>query len=198
MTEHRLNGKRVAILVADDFEESELTEPKRALEEAGARAEVIAPKPGQVQAMRHDQKAGSVPVDRTLDEANPAQYDALVLPGGALNADFLRVQPKAQQFARAIDQSGKPIAVICHGPWLLVSAGLTRDRTLTSYHTIQDDIRNAGGRWEDREVVRDLNWVSSRSPKDLPAFNRAMLDLIAQGAAQPAGAGAGSRGQGGR
>jgi protease I len=129
--------------------------------------------------MNHDVKADSFPVDRTLDQANPMEYDAVLLPGGAVNADALRMEPKAQEFVRAIDSQSKPIAVICHGPWLLVSAGLTQGRTMTSYYTIQDDIRNAGATWVDQEMVRDRNWVSSRSPKDLPAFNRGMLELFA-------------------
>jgi protease I len=180
MAEQRLNGMRVAILVADDFEQSELTEPKRALEQAGAITKIVSPHSGEIQGMQHDVKKDKFPVDLTLDQARPDDFDAVMLPGGALNADFLRVVPKAQEFVRAIDGRGQPIAVICHGPWLLVSAGLVRNRTLTSYHTIQDDVRNAGGNWQDREVVRDRNWVSSRSPKDLPAFNPAMIELFAE------------------
>ncbi len=180
MAEQRLNGMRVAILVADDFEQSELTEPKRALEQAGATTKIVSPHGGEIQGMQHDVKKDKFPVDLTLDQARPDDFDAVLLPGGALNADFLRVVPKAQEFVRTIDGRGQPIAVICHGPWLLVSAGLVRNRTLTSYHTIQDDIRNAGGNWQDREVVRDRNWVSSRSPKDLPAFNQAMVELFAE------------------
>ena len=175
----RLDGLRVAIIVADDFEQVEMTEPRKALAQAGAQVTLIAPKPGQVSGMNHDVKADKFPVDRTLDQARPNDFDAVMLPGGALNADFLRVVPQAQEFVRQMDQAGKPFAVICHAPWLLVSAGLVRGRTLTSYHTIQDDIRNAGGNWQDQEVVRDRNWVTSRSPKDLPAFNPAMIDLFA-------------------
>ncbi len=180
MAEQRLQGMRVAILVADDFEQSELTEPKKALEQAGAMTKIVSPKSGEVQGMRHDVKEDKFPVYMTLDQARPDEFDAVLLPGGALNADSLRVVPKAQEMVRAIDGAGKPIAVICHGPWLLVSAGLVRNRTLTSYHTIQDDIRNAGGNWQDRELVRDRNWVSSRSPKDLPAFNGGMVELFAE------------------
>jgi len=179
MQTQTLAGKRIAILVTDDFEQAELAEPKKALEQAGASTQIIAPQPGQVQGMKHDVKADSFPVDLTLEQANPMDFDGVLLPGGALNADILRVEPKAQAFVRTIDQQGKPLAVICHGPWLLVSAGLLKGRTLTSYHTIQDDIRNAGGNWVDQELVRDKNWVSSRSPKDIPAFNRGMIDLFA-------------------
>lgn len=174
-----LAGKRVAILVTDDFEQAELVEPKKALDQAGATTHIIAPNPGQVQGMNHDEKADTFPVDLRLDEANPLDFDALLLPGGALNADALRAEPKARAFVRAIENQGKPIAVICHGPWLLISAGLVRGRTLTSYHTIQDDLRNAGANWVDQEMVRDGNWVSSRSPKDLPSFNRGMIELFA-------------------
>lgn len=180
MADKQLNTMRVAILVADDFEQAEMVEPKKALEAAGATTMIVSPKSGQVTGMHHDVKADTFKVDMTLDQANPDDFDAVMLPGGALNADFMRVIPKAQEFVRRIDQSGRPIAVICHAPWLLVSAGCVKGRTLTSYHTIQDDIRNAGGTWVDQQVVHDRNWVSSRSPKDLPAFNPAMIELFAQ------------------
>ena len=176
----QLDGLRVAIIVSDGFEQVEMTDPRQALQQAGAQTTLIAPKPGQVQGVKHHDKASTFPVEMTLDQARPDQFDALLLPGGALNADFLRVQPKAQEFVREFDRQGKPMAVICHAPWLLVSAGLVRGRTLTSYHTIQDDIRNAGGSWQDREVVRDRNWVTSRQPGDIPAFNREMVALFAQ------------------
>lgn len=178
-TQNRLDGFRVAILVADDFEQVELTEPRRALEQAGATTKIIAPKPGQVHGMNHDVKADTFKVDLTFDQADPSQFDAVLLPGGALNADQLRMHRAAQEFVRRIDETNRPIAVICHAPWLLVSAGLVDGRNLTSYHTIQDDVRNAGGHWLDFEAVRDRNWVSSRSPKDIPAFNPAMLELFA-------------------
>ncbi len=175
---NELQGLRVAILVTDDFEQAELIEPRKALQEAGAETTVISPKPGQVQAMQHDDKTEKIKVDMALDRANADNFDAVLLPGGALNADNLRVEKKAQEFVRKIDQAGKPIAVICHGPWLLVSAGLVKGRKMTSYHTIQDDLRNAGAQWEDAEVVRDRNWVSSRKPDDIPAFNREMIQLF--------------------
>jgi deglycase len=176
---NELRGLRVAILVTDDFEQAELIEPRKALQEAGAETTVISPKQGQVQAMEHDEKTEKVKVDMALDKANPEDFDAVLLPGGALNVDNLRVEKRAQEFVRKLDQSGKPIAVICHGPWLLVSAGLVRGRKMTSYHTIQDDLRNAGAHWEDTEVVRDRNWVSSRQPTDIPAFNGEMISLFA-------------------
>ncbi len=186
MAEKHLDGIRVAILATDDFEQAELVEPRKALDEAGAKTFVIAPKSGQIQGFKHDEKADKVKVDLMLDDARPGEFDAVLLPGGALNADALRVNNKAQDFVREIDRTGKPIAVICHGPWLLVSAGLARGRKLTSYHTIQDDLRNAGAQWEDHECVRDRNWVSSRQPSDIPAFNREMISLFAEKARQRA------------
>jgi protease I len=180
MQGNQLNGMRVAIVVTDDFEQVELTEPKKALDQAGATTKIISTHPGQVTGMNHDVKADTFNVDMTLDQINPNDFDAVMLPGGALNADALRVVPQAQQFVRQMQQVGKPMAIICHAPWLLVSSGLVRGRTLTSYYTIQDDIRNAGGNWVDQQMVRDGNWVTSRSPKDLPAFNPAMIQLFSE------------------
>jgi protease I len=184
--QHKLEGMRVAIIVADDFEQSEFTEPKTALEHAGATVKVISPNAGQVVGMSHHIKADSFPVDLTLDQANPDDFDGLMLPGGALNADSLRMNPRAQEFVRRFDQTSRPMAVICHAPWLLVSSGCVKGRTLTSYHTIQDDIRNAGGNWVDKEMVRDHNLVTSRSPRDLPAFNSAMVSLFSEYKSQKA------------
>lgn len=178
MTE--LSNLRVAVLATDGFEEAELTEPVRALKEAGATVEILSTQQGQIQAFRHHDKSIMVDVDRLLNEAQPEEYDAVLLPGGALNGDTLRIEPKVQSFLRQIQQAGKPIAAICHAPWELVSAGLVKGRTLTSYYTIQDDIRNAGGNWVDKEVVVDDNWVTSRQPDDIPAFNREMLKLFSQ------------------
>lgn len=175
-----LSKLRVAVLATDGFEEVELTEPVRVLKETGARVEIISTKSGQIQAFRHNDKGTMVSVDRILDEAQPSEYDAVLLPGGALNADTLRMEPKVQSFLQQMQQAGKPFAIICHAPWELVSANLVKGRTLTSYYTIQDDIRNAGGNWVDREVVVDQNWVTSRQPDDIPAFNREMLNLFAQ------------------
>ena len=180
-----LEGLRVAILATNGVEQSELTEPRKALEEAGATTVLIAPKAGRIQAMKHDEKTDLFPVEAALDAVNVDEFDAVMLPGGALNSDKLRVEPEAQEFVRSMDEAGKPIASICHAPWLLVSAGRTKGRTLTSYHTIQDDIRNAGGRWVDEPVVRDGNWVTSRKPADLPAFNRQMIELFAERKARP-------------
>ncbi len=175
-----LMGMRVAILVADDFEQVEMTEPRKALEQAGAKVTLVSSVQGRVQAMNHDVKADTFPVDMPIDQAKPEDFDAVMLPGGALNADTLRMNPQAQYFIKQIDRAGKPIAAICHAPWLLVSAGLVKGRKLTSYYTLQDDIRNAGGQWLDEETVRDGNWLSSRSPKDLPAFNREMIRLFSE------------------
>jgi protease I len=180
MADKTLQGVRVAILATNGVEQVELTEPRKALHEAGARTTLISVKLGKIKGMQHDRLADEFEVEMTLDEADPEEFDAVLLPGGALNADALRVENAAQEFVRYIDDSGKPIAVICHGPWLLVSAGLVDGRTLTSYHTIEDDIRNAGGNWMDKEVIRDQNWVSSRQPSDIPVFNREMLNLFSE------------------
>jgi protease I len=180
-----LSNIRVAVIAGDGFEESELTEPVKALKEAGATVDVISPKGGQIQAFKHHDKSIKVDCNRTLDEVRPEEYDAVQLPGGALNADSIRMIPQLQSFLQAIDKAGKPIAAICHAPWELISAGLARGRTMTSYYTIQDDIRNAGGNWVDQEVVVDGNLVTSRKPDDIPAFNREMINLFSK---VPAGA----------
>ena len=180
MADNNLQGMRVAILATDLFEEAELIETRRALDGAGARTEVISPKSGEIQAVKHDEKTQKVKVDRALDSANPDDYDAILLPGGAMNADAIRMERKAQEFVRKANEAGKPIAVICHGPWLLVSAGLLQGRKMTSYYTIQDDLKNAGASWTDEPVVVDQNWVSSRKPDDIPAFNREMITLFSE------------------
>jgi protease I len=181
-----LSGFRVAVLATDGFEESELTEPVKALKGAGAEVTVVSPKEGKIQGFRHDTKSTKVKVDRAVGAVRAEDFDGVQLPGGALNADTMRVVPEVKSFLRQMQKAGKPIAAICHAPWELVSAGLVRGRTLTSYHTIQDDVRNAGGNWVDQEVVTDRNWVTSRQPKDLPAFNKAMIELFAHSVA-PAG-----------
>jgi protease I len=180
----QLSGTRVAVIATDGFEQAELTEPVKALKEAGAAVDVIAPKGGEIQAFQHHDKGITVPVDRTLDGVSPNDYDAVVLPGGALNADAIRVNPALQSFLRQFQSDDKPMAVICHAPWELISAGIARGRTLTSYHTIQDDLRNAGATWVDQEVCVDGNLVTSRRPGDIPAFNREMIALFSR---QPAG-----------
>jgi protease I len=180
MASSDLSGKKVAILATDYFEETELTEPVKALEEAGALVEIIAPKSGEIKGLKHIEPGKSVKVDKTLDEANPNDYDALVVPGGAVNADHLRMDKKARDFiTKIMDELGKPTAVICHGPWLLASAGLARGKKITSYFTIQDDMRNAGADWTDQEVVQDGNLITSRNPDDLPAFNKALISALA-------------------
>jgi deglycase len=180
MAEKNLEGLRVAIIAADYFEQAELERPKEALDDAGAETKIISVKRGEIQGVNHVEMGDKFKVDAILSEARPDQFDAVLLPGGAVNADFLRVVPEAQRFVQEFDRAGKPMAFICHAPWLLVSARLAKDRTFTSYHTIQDDMRNAGAHWVDKEVVRDRNWVSSRQPSDIPAFNSQMITLFAE------------------
>jgi len=178
-----LTDFRVAVVATDGFEESELTEPVKALKDAGAEVTIVSLEPGEIQAVRHDlDKTVKVKVDRALRDVRAEEFDAVHLPGGTVNADSMRMVPEVQAFLRAMQDAGKPIAAICHAPWELVSADLVRGRMLTSYHTIQDDIRNAGGHWLDREVVEDGNWVTSRQPDDLPAFNQAMINLFSRSA----------------
>lgn len=174
-----LSGKKVAVVATDYFEEPELIEPVQALRDAGADVEIIAPKEGEIKALKHVEPGQSVRVDKTLDEANPEDYDALVLPGGAVNADHLRTEDKALDFVKKMFGEGKPTAVICHAPWVLVSAGLARGKKLTSYFTIADDLRNAGAEWSDEQVVQDGNLITSRNPDDLPAFNQALISALA-------------------
>jgi len=181
-----LKGKSVAVLAMDGFEEAELTEPVKALREAGAEVEIFSKKSGKIQAFKHHDKSITVDADGTFEGLDPSRFDAVLLPGGALNADALRMEEPAVQFVRKINDQHKPIAVICHAPWLLASSGLARGRKLTSYRTIQDDMRNAGAHWEDKEVVVDDNLVTSRQPADIPAFNREFIRLLE--AAVPAAA----------
>jgi protease I len=173
-----LNGIKVAILAVDGFEQAELIEPQRALKEAGAQVHVISQKPGQIQGFKHVDKGDKVDVDVTLDSANAADYDAVVLPGGVVNGDAIRVDAKAQSFVKEANQSKKPIAVICHGGWLPISAGIVSGRTITSWPSLQDDVRNAGGTWVDQEVQIDGNLITSRKPDDIPAFNQAIINAL--------------------
>ena len=182
-----LNGKKIAILVADGFEQVELTEPRKALDKAGAKTEVVSPAKGKVKGWNHTEWGDEIPVDVPLAQADAERYDALLLPGGVMNPDHLRRDEKVQRFVKAFFDAGKPVAAICHGPWTLIDAGVVRGRTLTSYHTIQTDLKNAGAQWVDREVVVDGNLVTSRKPDDIPAFNREMVELFAH---QEVGAGA--------
>lgn len=188
-----LQGLRVAILVTDGFEQVEMTKPREALKNAGAETHLIAPHSGEVQGMNHDEKGDKFPVDRTLDSADPADYDALLQPGGVANPDRLRMIPKAVQFVKAFCEHSKPMAVICHGPWMLVEAGVVKGRTLTSWPSLQTDIRNAGGNWVDREVVVDRNIVTSRKPDDLPAFNREMINVFRKMAGELTHSGSGHK-----
>ena len=184
MAEKKLEGKKVAILVADNFEQTEMTKPRQALDDAGAQTFIVSPAKGEVQGMNHDVKANKFKVDVQLDEANPDDFDALLLPGGALNPDQLRNMDKAKEFVRRFDDEGKPMAIICHAPWTLVSAGLVKGRTMTSWPSIKDDLKNAGANWVDKDVVIDDNWVSSRGPQDIPVFNEHMIQLFAEGKKQ--------------
>lgn len=178
---HDLSGKKVAILVAHGFEQVELTEPKRALEEAGATASIVSPESGKVKGWKMTNWGDEFPVDVPLNEASPEDFDALLLPGGVMNPDKLRRNEWALHFVRAFFESGKPVASICHGPWTLIDAGVVEDRTMTSYHSIQTDLKNAGVNWVDQEVVVDNGLVTSRCPDDIPAFNRKMIEEIAEG-----------------
>jgi len=176
-----LQGMTVAILVANGFEQVELTEPRTALQEAGADTHVVSPAQGTVKGWNHTEWGEEVPVDVPLDEADAERYDALLLPGGVMNPDKLRMNPKATSFVKVFFDAGKPVAVICHGPWTLVDAGVAKGRRLTSYPSLQADLTNAGAEWVDQEVVVDRGLVSSRKPDDIPAFNRKMVEEFAEG-----------------
>jgi protease I len=171
---------RVAIIAVDGFEEVELIEPRKALQNAGAKVDIVSEKRGQIQGLRHYDKGEKVDVDRTLDEIHVDEYDAIMLPGGCFNADQARVLPKVKQIIAEMDRARRPIAAICHAPWELISADVITGRKLTSWPTIQEDIRNAGGQWSDEPCVVDQNLVTSRGPKDLPVFNREMIGLFAR------------------
>jgi protease I len=181
-----LSGKKVAILVADGFEQVEMTEPKKALEQAGAETRIVSPSQGKVKGWQHTEWGDEFPVDLPLGRARADEFDALLLPGGVMNPDHLRRKPEAQSFVKAFFDAGKPVAAICHGPWTLIDAGVAHGRKMTSYETIQTDLKNAGVDWVDQEVVVDGNLVTSRKPDDIPAFNRAMVELFAM-AEVPAG-----------
>lgn len=175
-----LKGYKVAFLAMDGFEQAELIEPQHALTEAGATVHVISSKSGTIQGFNHVDKGDAVNVDSTFDKASADDYDAVVLPGGVVNGDAIRSLPQAQAFVKAADTAKKPIAVICHGTWLPVSAGIIKGRTVTSWPSLQDDIRNAGGTWVDQEVVEDGNLITSRKPDDIPAFNRTLIAQLSK------------------
>lgn len=175
---NKLNGKKVAILVRDGFEQIELTDPKEKMEEEGAETFIISPSGDKVRGWKHTEWGDEFDVDEKLENANPDNYDALLLPGGVMNPDKLRRNTDAQNFVRSFFDSNKPVAAICHAGWMLVDTGIAKGRKLTSYHTIQTDMKNAGANWVDQEVVVDGNLVTSRNPRDLPAFNRETINLI--------------------
>jgi protease I len=173
-----LTGKKIAIVATDGFEQAELTGPRDALRAEGATVTIIAPKSGRIQGMNHHDKGEQIPVDSTLDAAKPDQFDALVLPGGVANPDELRTNKQAVAFIKSFVTAGKPIGAICHGPWTLIEAEGVRGKTMTSWPSLQTDLRNAGATWVDEQVVRDGNLVTSRKPDDIPAFNRELVSLI--------------------
>jgi protease I len=177
----KLQGKRVAFLATDMVEQVELTEPWKALKEAGATPELVSLDEGEIQGFDHYDKADTFPVDRTVEEARADDYDALVIPGGVGNPDTMRTDENALQLVRDFFEQGKPVGVICHGPWMLVEAGVVRGRKVTSWPSLQTDIRNAGGDWVDQEVVVDNGLVTSRKPDDLPAFNAKIVEEFAEG-----------------
>ncbi|WP_118973100.1 type 1 glutamine amidotransferase domain-containing protein [Taibaiella koreensis] len=183
----KLSNKKVAILSTHGFEEVELTEPKKALEEAGAKVDIIAPEKEDIRAWKQKDWGIAVPVDHTLEEANADDYDALMLPGGVMNPDKLRLDKNAVAFAARFFEQGKPIAAICHGPQTLIETGMLKGREMTSYPSLKTDLENAGATWTDREVVVDRGLVTSRKPDDLPAFNRKMIEEIAEGIHSSAG-----------
>jgi len=178
---NELRNTRVAALVENGYEQSELLEPKRALEAAGAKVEVVSPRSGKVKGWQHGDWSDAVAVDTELDLARADDYDALLLPGGVMSPDKLRMNARAVAFVKAFVDAGKPIAAICHGPWTLVEAGVVRGRTLTSFPSIQTDIRNGGGNWVDEKVHVDQGLVTSRKPDDLPAFNAKLIEEFAEG-----------------
>jgi protease I len=181
MTKETLAGKRIAIIATDMVEQVELVEPRKALEDVGATTQLISIKPGEIQGFHHYDKADKHKVDKTAEEVDAADYDGLLIPGGVGNPDTMRTDENLVQFTRDFFEQGKPVAAICHGPWMLVEAGVVRDRTVTSWPSLQTDIRNAGGNWVDQEVVVDQGLVTSRKPDDIPAFNKKMVEEFAEG-----------------
>ncbi len=181
MAKKDLTGKKVAILVDEGFEQVELIKPRKALDKIGAQTQVVSPQAGEVRSWNMKRWGKSVAVDVPLESANPAQFDALLLPGGVMNPDKLRMNPKAVEFVKHFFDAGKPVAAICHAPWTLIEADVLKDRTLTSWPSLKTDIRNAGGNWVDEEVVTDMGLVTSRKPDDIKAFNKKMIEEFAQG-----------------
>lgn len=181
MAKNNLTGKRVAILATDGVEQVELTQPRQALEGAGASTMVVSPRDGTIKGWQHDKWGDQIKVDIPLSQARASEFDALLIPGGVMNPDTLRMDKSAVDFVRSFFSEGKPVAAICHGPWLLVEAGVLRGRSVTSWPSLQTDIRNAGGDWTDREVVTDEGLVTSRKPEDIPAFSKKMIEEFAEG-----------------
>ena len=181
MAANTLNGKRVAILATDGVEQIELTEPRKALDQAGAKTVVVSLKSGKIKGWQHDHWGDEIPVDVTIDSASADTFDALLLPGGVMNPDKLRADQRAVKFVRSFFEAGKPVAAICHGPWMLVEADVVRGRTVTSWPSLQTDLRNAGADWVDREVATDEGLVTSRKPDDIPAFSKKMIEEFAEG-----------------
>lgn len=175
-----LQGMKVAILVADGFEQVEMVQPRKALENAGASTRIISPNDGQVRGWNHTEWGDKFPVDVTLDHAQAAEYDALLLPGGVMNPDKLRMLPAAVEFVKSFFAADKPVAVICHGPWSIIEAGAAHGRRIASWPSIKTDLKNAGAEWVDEELVIDGNLVSSRKPDDIPAFNRGMIQVFSK------------------
>jgi protease I len=183
-----LNGLKVAILVTDGFEQVELVEPRKALDAAGAKTQIVSPRTDRVRGWKFTEWGDELPVDVSLEKTRPENFDALLLPGGVINPDKLRIEPKAVNFVKSFFDAGKPVAAICHGPWTIIEAGAARGRRIASWPSLKTDLRNAGADWVDQESVVDGNLVSSRKPDDIPAFNRAMIELFggARGKAQHA------------
>lgn len=181
-----LHGKKVAILATDGFEQVELTEPKKALEQAGATTEIVSPKGGAIKGWKTKEWGDSVKVDKTLDEAKAQDYDALLLPGGVINPDHLRMEPKAIQFVKDFVSSGKTVAAICHGPWMLAEAGVVKGKTITSWPSIRTDLKNAGANVVDQEVATDGPFITSRKPDDIPAFSRTIIERLSGAKAKAA------------
>jgi protease I len=196
MNDKHLEGKKIAILATDGFEQSELEKPREALAEAGADTAIISPKDGEIRAWNEDGFGDAFDVDVRLQDANPEDYDGLLLPGGVMNPDKLRLEPKAVEFVRAFFAAGKPVAAICHGPQLLIEADVVRGRKLTSYPSVRKDLMNAGAIWVDEQVVVDQGLVTSRKPDDIPAFNAKMIEEFAEGLheGQRIGSGSGQSG----
>ena len=178
---NELQGKRIAFIAADGVEQVELTEPWKAVEQAGAEPELLSVEEGEIQGFEHLDKGATFKVDKVVSRADPADYDGLVLPGGVANPDFLRTDENTVQFIRRFFEQGKPVGVICHGPWTLVEAGIVKGRTITSWASLRTDIENAGGKWVDKEVVVDAGLVSSRKPADLPAFCAKIVEEFGEG-----------------